>query len=372
MFFGTVMVAAFLLAGTGFLLGRDLGLWPGLRSIKKYPVDESTRQMLKWIEDEAVSENKSVFNSTWDTNEMIMMSKKIFRPVEMFGTQKYMYRPYLQKRTFRLLTEQGWATFDVLATPESESLLSRTKVLRSKKVSFDSWGFRKTEFSFSTECEETVLFLGDSFTEGMHVNDEETFANRFGRIAHQNGIPVCVVNAGVNGYGSLEEAYIAENYYKTFHYTHVILMYFPNDVQASYDRVLLGIGKNLGEKWQASLGYLKRISEFCRQRNVFFAVAAIPPKEQFGGFRIKRNYQKKLKAFFEKEGILFIDLYDLIQKEGSGKIYFKWDPHFTPYGHEKVAEFLWRETASGFEKNSQAGPQPAEKQTGFMKSAGKP
>ena len=57
-----------------------------------------------------------------------------------------------------------------------------------------------------------ALFLGDSFTDGLWVNDADTFVNVYGHIVRERaGVKLCPVNAGVNGYGSLEEAYLLEH-----------------------------------------------------------------------------------------------------------------------------------------------------------------
>ena len=51
----------------------------------------------------------------------------------------------------------------------------------------------------------TVLFVGDSFTEGLDVASADTFVNVFGRHMKDGGLPGTAVNAGVNGYGALEQ-----------------------------------------------------------------------------------------------------------------------------------------------------------------------
>ncbi len=51
-----------------------------------------------------------------------------------------------------------------------------------------------------------ILFLGDSFTMGTEVAEEQTFVGHVGRILQQQvSRPVEIINAGVNGYGTYNE-----------------------------------------------------------------------------------------------------------------------------------------------------------------------
>lgn len=50
-----------------------------------------------------------------------------------------------------------------------------------------------------------ILAVGDSFTFGLGVNGDQTFAHRLNSLAEADGRPVEVINAGVSGYGTDNE-----------------------------------------------------------------------------------------------------------------------------------------------------------------------
>lgn len=69
---------------------------------------------------------------------------------------------------------------------------------------FDSDGFRMSSVA-PLPGGRTVLFIGDSFTEGMGVNSDETFpAVTCDRLAKQ-GVQAGCLNAGVSGFGTVHE-----------------------------------------------------------------------------------------------------------------------------------------------------------------------
>ena len=75
------------------------------------------------------------------------------------------------------------------------------------KPRYDRLGFRRVDPELTHDCATRVLFLGDSFTDGVGVNDNETFVNRYGHLVRERlRLSACPINAGVEGYGSLEES----------------------------------------------------------------------------------------------------------------------------------------------------------------------
>src|ERR1043166_7857276 len=63
--------------------------------------DPKMRQLL-WM----IAENKlDAFATVWDTTDGVLLSRKLFRPVTMYGQQKYMVRPNLKKIAFAVNTE---------------------------------------------------------------------------------------------------------------------------------------------------------------------------------------------------------------------------------------------------------------------------
>ena len=72
-----------------------------------------------------------------------------------------------------------------------------------------------------------VLFLGDSFTYGMGVADDETFVNRVA--AALPGVEV--VNAGVNGYGQFEELALLDALGPALRPDLTVVVFFWNDLE---------------------------------------------------------------------------------------------------------------------------------------------
>ena len=76
-----------------------------------------------------------------------------------------------------------------------------------------------------------ILMLGDSFTFGFPVKDEETFCSLIERALQAKGYPVDVVNGGVSGYAPSLEYISLRDEYLTFEPDLVILWYDFGDLQ---------------------------------------------------------------------------------------------------------------------------------------------
>lgn len=75
-------------------------------------------------------------------------------------------------------------------------------VYLGKKVMTDEDGFRPTGTPLSEADALTIVTLGDSFTWGHLLENDQTYPYFLELELRQKGIPVNVKNAGVNGYGS--------------------------------------------------------------------------------------------------------------------------------------------------------------------------
>ncbi len=73
-------------------------------------------------------------------------------------------------------------------------------------------------------------------------------------------------------------------------------------------------------------------------------LVAIPPVEQLSKPSARKNYQEVLQRFCVAERIPFIDLLAKFGALNRHELYLDWDPHFTPRGHEVVADILYEET----------------------------
>ena len=75
-----------------------------------------------------------------------------------------------------------------------------------------------------------IVSLGDSFTVGYEVEGDETFASVLERALAVRGIPVEVLNAGVSGYSTAEEALYLERELYKYSPDLVLISYYGNDL----------------------------------------------------------------------------------------------------------------------------------------------
>jgi len=246
---------------------------------------------------------------------------------------------------------------------------------------YDGLGFRMTGNSFSDEdIDLSILMLGDSFTEGCYVNDEDTFSAWIERFGLKDNLVIKVYNAGVSGYSTREEYYRFVDLVPDIEVDIVMLNYFPNDFNIVEHKVVgywvsreprSGIGKwfyshsmisklimkefyrhfskpdvpdnntAIQEGWKESLAYIKKINDICLKKGIVFVVSALPPKEQFS-FGKKTYYQNKLKKFCKEFHIVFLDPYEHLKEIDLKLIYLDWDPHFTRAGQMEYGRFLYK------------------------------
>jgi lysophospholipase L1-like esterase len=91
--------------------------------------------------------------------------------------------------------------------------------------SYDRNGFRGS--SRSPNYDRFVLFIGDSFTEGFGVGDEDTFARAAERSLRRDGFMVRSLNAGHRGFGTAQELKILRRVLKRMHVDGIVVQSFP-------------------------------------------------------------------------------------------------------------------------------------------------
>ena len=326
-----------LLQGPRFSL-RRLSLVPA------YLISPDVRQFASALQ--AEDPRVQVFSTIWDTNEGVALSRRMFRDVDMDGHPGYRYKPGLRKLSVRLHVGLVWRNLELEDTAVMRTAVTRMPTELLAFASYDQHGFRHVESGPANVCGQSILFLGDSFTDGLWVNDADTFANVYGKIARDRSDQrTCTVNAGVNGYGSLEERFVLEHEFAGAGRPSLIfVMYFPNDVDSDFNRVIEGRLADAGRLWEASLSELRRMHRFAVARGSTLVLAAIPPAAQSFGRLTQTHYQDILRDFASNEGIRFVDLYDGFVARDPHPLYWPWDPHLTPVGHRRVAELLYDAT----------------------------
>jgi lysophospholipase L1-like esterase len=278
------------------------------------------------------------FPTTWDFDQGIALSTDMFIRQEMFGEPRYRYRANIGVHNVIVWTGLYGQPLAVPATAEISAALARNRLVYDAYFETDDHGFKKTEFACTPESF-TLFFLGDSFTEGLWVTSAETFANQVGRKLQSTIPSVTPVNLGVDGYGVLEMDWMLEQFAPELNPRMAIVNLFPNDVTADYVQAIKGTDVP-EENYQQMLHYLSRIRDFCATRNIALVVAVLPPKEQLTELREFSAFQDRVRTWCEGQGLLFLDPRDYFLSVGVDQIYFSWDPHLSPRGHEAYAEFL--------------------------------
>lgn len=109
--------------------------------------------------------------------------------------------------------------------------------LGTNRVELNSHGLRDEEVLYAKEPDERrVLVLGDSVTFGWGVNQGKTFSDRMEPLlSAETGNKWQVINAGVNGYNSEQEATYLRIEGMQYSPDIVILVYVDNDIDAVFD-----------------------------------------------------------------------------------------------------------------------------------------
>lgn len=281
------------------------------------------------------------FPTVWDTSEGILLSKKLFRPVDMNGVTRYGYLPHLKKLSFQTGTRNFQRKFEAPDTPQLRDILAKLETPWITEASFDENGFRQTGYAHDSSCEQTVLFAGDSFTEGLWVNDPQTFVSLFAAAVNQaQGPKTCAINTGTNGYGALEESFTAQTYYPKFKYQTLFVIHHPNDIHRDAFFLLQNKIPDGETYWKRHLEELAKLTAFAKDHGVRLILVPIPPKEQFAMPETRENYQRRLAEFCRDHGLEFWDPFEVLKSRTWEEIYLDWDPHFNPSGHRIFADFI--------------------------------
>ncbi len=121
--------------------------------------------------------------------------------------------------------------FGVTAVPGQRATRTLPGVY-SFSHSNNSWGFRgPRDHTMKKTTVERWLFLGDSFTYGLGVNDDAVFAEVVQRTLVENGRAVEVVNAGVCGTGTEYALNLFEQWGASLKPAKVCLFFFANDFE---------------------------------------------------------------------------------------------------------------------------------------------
>ena len=343
-------VAAFAVGGGVYLFAVKQYRYTTVRPlfrfafVRGYLFDAKFRRLLELVAARD-ADSADTFSIASDASNSELLSKRVFQPVEMDGVLRYMYRP--GATVLQVAGANGMYRDMVLEdTPAVREALAELDVRSRILASYDEHGFRRADADLARDCRLHVLFVGDSFTDGVGVSDPETFVNRFGhRVRERAGLAVCPVNSGVEGFGSQEEAWVLEHRFEAAGRPGVVLvMFYANDVDTDIDALLDGALPDADEKWSRTLASLARMSAFCAREHATMVLAAIPVKTQMAKPDTRRHYQEVLQLWAAGRGIAFIDLLDGFLRSTRDRLYAE-DEHFAIAGHDLAAEILDTRTA---------------------------
>ena len=195
-------VLATLLAGGLYLAGVKHFHWTVIRPllsagfVRAYLSDSRFRQLIDVMNDEE-AERTDAFAVLWGAGKTELISKRIFRSVEMYGVTRYMYKPDVRTLQFVAGAAGLYRAVEMEDTPALRRALSGLDTTRLAEASYDRLGFRRVDAELTRDCSTRVLFLGDSFTDGVGVNDGETFVSRYGHLVRERlRLPVCPDQCG--------------------------------------------------------------------------------------------------------------------------------------------------------------------------------
>jgi hypothetical protein len=108
----------------------------------------------------------------------------------------------------------------------------------------NSLGWRgRREYRETKPSDYRVLFLGDSFTYGLGVNDDQTFAAQVEKDLRADQLSVEVMNAGCLAKGTDYALKCFQTVGRQFHPDLTVLGFYPNDFQDNARGVYYNIGK---------------------------------------------------------------------------------------------------------------------------------
>jgi hypothetical protein len=149
----------------------------------------------------------------------------------------------------------------------------------------NSYGIRGPEFAFAKSPGTLrIATVGDSFTFGQGVEEDEAFVQVAGRRLNEVGVKTEVLNFGVPGHATPQSVALVRHRVLATHPDIVLINVFPNDLTAEESFCLYGQSDNFQAKWALQNVYLVRLLFFLSRP--FFAPEPDPsitetPAERF-------------------------------------------------------------------------------------------
>ena len=159
------------------------------------------------------------------TSIMLLVVEWGLRSLNPFGVEFFHILPYHM---------QGMVDDPELGYRHPESV---SYLLGKNRVEINSHGLRDGEIPYAKDAEEKrILVLGDSVTFGWGTSQGESFSDQMEvLLGERTGTGWQVINAGVNGYNTEQEAAFLRIEGMRYAPDYVLLIYVSNDVDAVFD-----------------------------------------------------------------------------------------------------------------------------------------
>lgn len=251
-----------------------------------------------------------------------------------------------------------------------------------KKFTTDEFGCRKNKLA-ADKKKKKWLFIGDSVTEGVGVEDEETFTS----LCSEELKEYSLLNCSLIGYATPDYYNVLQSYLSTSDSSvELVTVFFClNDVYgraktdnlpvmakqdgvhriaawlqqhcATYKLIKLFMFRNAdnyfqydvalykqnNERFEESMAYLQQCDSLCKANGIYFNVVMLPYRSQLAGNNVtNRIPQKMVGDFCARNGIEFSDATDLLAKESSPQSLYLFadEIHFSTAGHRALAKYL--------------------------------
>ena len=238
-------------------------------------------------------------------------------------------------------------------------------------IRINSLGMRGPEVDLSEAHQRRFLVLGDSFTMGWGVEEEDTFVH----LMNQAKKGWQFLNLGVSGFGTRSEAGLLEKIGKSLNPTDVLLVFYHNDAIESafveefkihpprpykgmersylYHFLRNNPFKKVFQKepppyyrgfnskiWSTCETYLERIRLWSQKNKARLYIAYLPVRDEIGEPE-PVGYRKKFMDYCKQKGIQTVDLTSAVQNlPHPESAYYRIDEHMTPQGHKVVSQAL--------------------------------
>ncbi|OGV78596.1 MAG: hypothetical protein A3K19_32170 [Lentisphaerae bacterium RIFOXYB12_FULL_65_16] len=285
---------------------------------------------------EAITESRGA--KVPDQVQGVAMSSLLYRTVVIQGESFGLYYPNMEVRQCAVWTGFNYQKWYLPVDDRASRALARCRVVKDVCFRANEYGFKGTGQPRDPE-KPSILFCGDSFTEGVWVRPEDTFVARFNRKMQLDGFEAQALNLGISGYSARESCCLIQQYSRLFNARMAVLNLFPNDViddhpgtQQPWDP---------GDGYACMFHYVSGFVQHCLAEGITVVVSAIPDRCQFSTRSQDWVFQARIRAWCKEHDIVFLDPGDYFDGKGVAQVYFHWDTHFSPGGHRHYADFLY-------------------------------